>query len=261
MKALVPLCLTGALAGSAMAASIASFEDLTVPATGYWNGSDGSGAFVSGGLRFNNVSNPDWGTWAGFGYSNVKDSTTPGWSNQYAAAPGSGVDGSSNYGVGYVDAFGGVNPTVQLPIGSVPKGLYVSNTTYAYLSMRDGDAFAKKFGGATGNDADWFKLTATGKVLDQVTGTADFYLADFRFADNSKDYIVNDWRWFDLSSLGNAASIEFSLSSSDSGDWGMNTPSYFVVDNVQSVPEPTTMAMLSIGALALIRRSGRGRRR
>jgi hypothetical protein len=38
------------------------------------------------------------------------------------------------------------------------QGVYVTNTTYAYNSMRDGDMFAKKFGGPTGNDPDWYKL-------------------------------------------------------------------------------------------------------
>jgi len=99
--------------------------------------------------------------------------------------------------------------------------------------MFNGDAFSKKFGGESGNDQDWFMLTITGKDVDGVvTGTVDFYLADYRFADNSTDYIVNTWQYVDLTSLGTVKSLEFTLSSSDVGDWGMNTPAYFALDTL-----------------------------
>ena len=35
----------------------------------------------------------------------------------------------------------------------------VANDTYPALSMKDGDAFSKKFGGDSSDDPDWFKLT------------------------------------------------------------------------------------------------------
>jgi hypothetical protein len=98
--------------------------------------------------------------------------------------------------------------------------------------MRDGDQFAKKFGGVSGDDADWFKLTVTGWLNGQAKNdTVNFMLADYTFADNSQDYILNEWTWLDLQVLGNVDSLQFSLSSSDAGQWGMNTPAYFVLDN------------------------------
>ena len=36
----------------------------------------------------------------------------------------------------------------------------------------------------------------------------------------------------DLSSLGEVSSIEFVLTSSDNGEWGMNTPTYFCLDGL-----------------------------
>ena len=59
----------------------------------------------------------------------------------------------------------------------------------------------------------------------------DFYLADFRFANNEEDYILDTWEWFDLSSLGNVATISFSLSSSRGSGYNMITPAYFCMDN------------------------------
>ena len=62
-----------------------------------------------------------------------------------------------------------------------------------------------------------------------MTGTKDYYLADLR--DEAKAYIINDWRYVDLSGLGKVKTIGFEMSSSDTGDWGMNTPAYFCFDN------------------------------
>ncbi len=106
--------------------------------------------------------------------------------------------------------------------------VWVTNGTYAALSMRDGDAYAKKFG-----LGDWFKLTisATDKA-GAATGTpVEFYLADFRTA--TSPGIVTEWTQVDLTSLGDKVhKISFALSSSDVGDWGMNTPAYFCLDNL-----------------------------
>ena len=91
--------------------------------------------------------------------------------------------------------------------------------------MINGDGYAKKFG-----KGDWFKLTITGyDADDQVTGTKEYYLADLR--DEATAYIINDWRYVDLSSLGKVKKLGFELSSSDTGDYGMNTPAYFCFDN------------------------------
>jgi len=62
-----------------------------------------------------------------------------------------------------------------------------------------------------------------------VTATKEYYLADLR--DEATAYIINDWRYVDLTSLGAVAKIGFTLSSSDNGDYGMNTPGYFCFDN------------------------------
>ena len=113
---------------------------------------------------------------------------------------------------------------------------------------------AKKFGGASGDDPDWFVLTIIGKDSQGlVTDTVDFYLADYTFADNNQDYIVDTWEYVDLTSLGAVESLEFTLSSSDVGQWGMNTPGYFAMDNL-IIPEPTTIALLMVGGLLIRRR-------
>ncbi len=226
------ICLVVVLAAAGAAnADIATFEDLDLPAESYWNGSDGSGGFTSGSVHLSNNYNADWGSWDGFSYSNATDTAVEGLAAQYNAITGAGQGGSANYAVGYVGWE--LPPTVTLSSPGVVDGLYVTNCNYAYYAMLDGDAFSKKFGGGSGDDPDFFLLTITGKNAGgAATGTVDFYLADYRSADNSADYIVDTWQYVDLTSLGVVGSLEFTLSSSDVGDWGMNTPAYFVVDTI-----------------------------
>jgi len=234
------------------AEGIADFEDLTLGPESHWNESDGSGGFASGIAWFNNNYDSQYGSWDGFSYSNITDTTSSGMAGQYNAMAGGGQGGSTNYAVGYIGWTEA--PAMTLDVVTIVSGLYVTNNNYAYYSMLNGDAFAKKFGGTSGDDADWFLLTMTGRdVLGDVTETAEFYLADFRFADNELDYIVNDWRYVDLTALGAVKSVEFGLSSSDAGFYGMNTPAYFAIDTV--VPELGTLVLLGVGALVMRKRS------
>jgi hypothetical protein len=228
-------CLTALAASGVTYANISTFEDLNLPAGSYWNGSDGSGGFTSGAVHFSNNYDAEWSSWDGFSYSNLTDTAAEGIAAQYNAIVGSGQGGSANYAVGYTGWT--MPPTMTLEEPGFIDGLYVTNSNYAYYSMLNGDAFAKKFGGAGGSDPDWFMLTITGKDADgNVVGTVDFYLADYRFEDNGEDYIVDTWQYVDLTSLGEVMSLEFALSSSDFGDWGMNTPGCFAIDTIVYEP-------------------------
>lgn len=268
-------CILGA---ATLQAATFNFEDLPLGNPGadgstaygstgtyYWNGSSGAGGFASssGGSTATFINSfTDFGggfsSWDGFSYSNTTDTTTAGFGNQYSAIAGSGAGGSSKYGIATVPFTGEWKIDFSSPLSFIGGGLQITNTTYAYLSMLNGDSFAKKFGGATGNDADWFKLTIQGWDGATSLGTVDFYLADYRFADNGLDYIVRDWTTVDLSALGDSVSkLTFSLSSSDNGAFGMNTPAYFALDNITAVPEPSAWAVVLAGgsfAIAVWRR-------
>ena len=56
--------------------------------------------------------------------------------------------------------------------------MLVTNTTFAFLSMQNGDEFAKQFGGDDGNDPDFFKVTFRGfdeeNTQGNITGEVDF---------------------------------------------------------------------------------------
>ncbi len=216
-------------------AQISTFEDLTLDsANAYWNGSDTSGGFQSGSAYFYNSYNADWGSWSGFAYTNMTDDTTTGWSNQYSAITASGVNGSANYAVSYAGGGSSLKLTGDLA-GTTLKGVFITNSTYAALSMQDGDAYAKKFGGADGTDPDWFLLTIKGYAQGTYTDSVNFYLADFRSDDPQQDYILKNWAWVDLQQLGPVDSLTFELHSSDVGTYGMNTPAYFCMDNLNDI--------------------------
>ena len=108
---------------------------------------------------------------------------------------------------------------------------WVTNSTYAALSMMNGDGWiAKKFSYA---DKDWLKIVieAFDKNDVETGATVEFYLADFRTA--TSPGIITEWKMVDLTPLGNKVhAVKFDIQSSDTGSYGMNTPAYFCFDNL-----------------------------
>jgi hypothetical protein len=227
---------------SVAGAAVVTCEDQLLKCESYWNGADGSGGFASGRAFFKNtytVYPGGFGFWDGFACSNRTARSMEGLDGQYTAICGKGQGGSANYAIGYVGWAS--PPTVILDSPSLVKGCYVTNACYPYYAMLKGDAFSKKFGGATGQDPDWLLLTVTGRDRQgKKTGEVVFFLADYRPEDSSRDVLVDDWAWVDLRPLGEVKALEFSLSSSDTGAFGMNTPGYFALDSLvlQGLAEP-----------------------
>jgi hypothetical protein len=221
---------------TASAQRAVSLNEMGLPSSSYWNGSDSVGGFYSHQVFFKNSYNPSWFSWSGFALSNVNDTNTEGYLNQYAVFSGTGYAETGNYFIVYDDTYGAEADVIELPLPAYIQGFYINNSTYAALTMKNGDAwgFSKKFGGSTGDDPDWFRVEITGKDQSgHVVGTTNHYLADFRFTNNSLDYIQSAWSWVDLRSFGTeVATLHFSLSSSDSGAYGMNTPAYFALDHL-----------------------------
>lgn len=208
------------------------FEDVVLESESYYNGSDTVGtkvdgvfytAIYSGSAILQNVYEQTmWGGyWSGFAMSNVTDSVTPGFANQYGVMAGSGADGSSNFALAYDSAniyLSYVNSYQR------PQSIELCNSTWAYRDMESGSGFSKKFG-----EGDWFKVIVTGYMSNNQTGSVEFYLADFR---EGKSIMIRDWTTVSLKTLGICERISFTFDSSDTGDWGINTPVYVCVDNL-----------------------------
>ena len=229
---LKPILFTflGLISIAATAQTVATFENITLTPASYWVGSSPNDEFVDGEATFPSKWDTAWSYWSdGWAVSNLTDSTTAGYTNMYSATTAIGVNGSSNYTIGKHNSIIHLTGTsTSAPL----NGMFLTNTTYAAISMRDGDFFAKKFGGSTGNDPDYFVATIWGYTGGFPTAdSVNFYLADYRDSDNSQDYIITDWTWVDLSPLGIVDSVLFTLDGSDVGTWGLNTPAFYAMDN------------------------------
>jgi hypothetical protein len=259
-------------------AEVVTFDDNALAPNSYWNGPDPSGttvtgpygtpevvgSFTSNGVSFGNTYDTTYGVWGGFAYSNMGDTTTAGFGNQYSAYTGTGRgEGQDNYGVAFGSGGPGFDPTdiaqlgglphLQVPIGENITGAYLTNTTYSALSMLNGDGFSDKFG-----DTDFFKVTIYGSDSKGMilSSSKEFFLADFRTpGGTAADHVVSDWTFVDLSGLKGAQTIYFSLSSSSNSIYGMNNPAYFAIDDIsfapETAPEPTSLALLLVGGIGM----------
>lgn len=240
--------VTAAMVAPASSEPLVDFEILgSVLAANSFNNNAGGGSFMSKGASFSN-SFTNFGaftTWTGFAISNMTDTTTPGFLNQYSAYPGSGDGPSATYGIAFSVA------RITAPLGTTVESFSVTNTTYVALSMLHGDAFAKKFGGATGDDADFFKMIITGlDINDDVIGTQDFFLGDYR-GNSSEDYIVDDWLKVTVDLPQAPSSVILTFDGSDTTEFSgisyLNTPAYAAIDDVlfaATIPEPGSLAMM-----------------
>ncbi len=181
----------------------------------------------------------------GFAVSRWNDKTAGDYTNQCSVYYGNSGSGNGGYGnsqtfavgYGYNDTYSGFVGTPKLYFSTastekVIRGAYICNSTYGYITMRDGNSFSTKFG-----PDDWFKLAACGYKADgtKVAATAELYLADMREDEETGEAlgITDTWRWFDLSVLGAVHKIEFDMLGSDTGAYGLNTPAYFCMDNLE----------------------------
>jgi hypothetical protein len=214
-------------------AQTVDFEDLTLPgAQTYWNGVDETGNFTTTGpqVEFQNEYDTTYDYWsAGFAYTNQVSDTMTGTNGQYSSYADGGYGGSGVYVIGKNDV------AMEIIVGIFPQDLLsmnITNTNYAASSMLNGDMFAKQFGGPTGDDEDWYLLTIKGYNDSILIDSSEVYLADYRFSDNSQDYILDEWTDVQLG-WSNITKVVFELTSSDNGTWGMNTPAFFALDNIE----------------------------
>lgn len=204
----------------------AKFEDNYLADESYFNGDNADDVIYSGSYAFHINNMGHW--WHGFAISNQTATTFTGYSgpDQYNSSVGHGYDNSKAYSVAYSD--GSYVEITNSEDGADLTGVYVTNSACGATIMQNGNKYARAFA-----KGDWLKLTATGTKADGTTAKADFYLADYRDVDATKRYIITDWTWFDLSSLGKVKKVTFTFTGtdmSDNGKW-LNTPTYFCLDD------------------------------
>lgn len=196
--------------------------------------------FYTGSYQLSNYCIPGLKTWAFFAYGN-ETSTNFVYADfikhQFRNIVGGGYNGSQNYGISY--CFKGMGHT-DLTIannsqGDSISGMYITNTAYLYDCILNGDHMSMETDGTIGKGfatGDSVVLTAHGYVNNIETSSTSIYLADYTSTDDIEHYILQDWKYFDLSSLGKVQFVRFTMESSKSNKQGMTTPAYFALDNI-----------------------------
>lgn len=253
------LCCTLILAPAAVHGDFTTtFENAGLAANSYNNRAGSNNAFGIDGNSYNNSYNTTYGTWSGWALSSTTNTTDPNYTNQYSAITGGGAGGSSAYAVGFTDG-PGANPfhpattTISLAAGMAARSIQITNTTYAYLAMKNGDpyGFSPAFKQGDFDLLDIRGYDASGHLVN----TVNFYLADYRSNNPANWTLVNTWQTVDLTSLAGATTLQFGLQSSQNDPtYGDNVPAYFAADNFvfgpAAVPEPSSLVLVSIGGLA-----------
>ncbi|MDE7427119.1 MAG: DUF4465 domain-containing protein [Muribaculaceae bacterium] len=100
---------------------------------------------------------------------------------------------------------------------SMPS-LYVSNSAWGYDAMKNGSAFSRPF--STG---DFCKLNIHFELADGSVSEVSWLLAE---GTNICKY------WYMIPGNYNIKRVVFTMESSDSGEWGMNNPAYFLIGRI-----------------------------
>ncbi len=242
MKKLLPIALMLLATSFLTGQTVADFENFGLAAGEFINNDTTGAGFATECLSLPNDFNENYQSWSGWAISANTDVTTPGFTNDLSSISGAGFDNSTSYAVAFSPGENVIRTTPDAS-GYAPAivydGMYVNNNTFAFLSMRDGDAFAKRFGGETGEDPDFFSIVFKPITIGITrTDSVEFFLADFRFENPDEDYILDEWTWVDLSSLGVMDELSITMRSSDVGEFGINTPLYFCMDNVITSKSP-----------------------
>lgn len=205
-----------------------TFENFELGNASVWDGSDMSGGFLLDSVWFTNDYISDYGGYSngGFCVSNQTDTITAGFSNQYSVFNTGGSNGSEKFAVVYYSSYAPENSRFTFEKRpSRVKSLKVNNSTYVYLTIKNGDDFTTALGAN-----DWFKVVFEGYFEAKSTGKVEFYLADFR---NGLNYICKDWTNVNLTALGIVDEVRIFVEGSDVGEYGLNTPSYVCIDDIE----------------------------
>ncbi len=124
-------------------------------------------------------------------------------------------NGTDNFAVVFCTA------SLTLDEAKVIKSMDIVPTTYTFNVMKNGNSMAH----ALTDAGSFLTVVATGYNGNEEPQVLKFDLA-------RDGVFVEDWTTVDFSALGAVTKIEFTMEGSDTGDWGLNTPQYFAIDNV-----------------------------
>ena len=139
------------------------------------------------------------------------------YANQFTVWADKGANASSICAVGYVDTYSGgyAVPTMELS----------SAREVGYCHLAPSAMLATYTPMAVSMDQFWFKVIVTGYLGQTEVGTVDCLLTDHGVT-------ASGWTKVDLSRLGKVDRLTFTIDSNDAGEWGVNAPAYFGLDEI-----------------------------
>jgi len=213
------------------------FEGATLNAQGFWCGEVNDNGIDNGwggmaypciykesGAEFNTTFSVTY--WSGYAISNrtqtgfaFGDYTPEGMPDQFNNVTGK-AHGGKNFCV--VQTYG---ETINLN-GATVKGFWYTNSSYTADAYVNGDGMTPgKF-----EADDWFRCVLYPTPVEGVGGARyEIYLA------KDGDY-VKDWQYCDLSNVDafkNIKSISFAFEGTKANDWGVTTPAYICIDDIE----------------------------
>ncbi len=214
--------------------------------SGAWAGTynDDEESIESQCFSFLHYSMGDMNTWWGFTASNSADNAQKEsfLANQWSNMAVGGIRFDENgkpvadpavpYLVGYYASYMGERPTDMVFNDGKnydPQGVYVNLTSYTYYNCLEyGRGVSRESA-----DGEWFTLTIHGVAPDETEKKVTVKLFSFKDGDIT---INRGWKYVDLTSLGTVNELYFTVDGTDTGEYGLNTPSYFALDKLSVKP-------------------------
>jgi hypothetical protein len=213
---------------------VISFESATLNADGYWWGntdgekydSYGSEAYackyVEQGVTFPVNLIPSWSSFTGFA---ISSRTETGYKNMIPDEFNN-ITGSAHSGKNFcvVYTFG---ETIDFGKAVTLKGFWYTNNSWTVDAILNGDSMSPgKF-----ETTDWLSCYITPTTADGSLSGARYEISLAKDGD-----YVKEWKYCDLSGVDafkNITSIAFSFDGTKKNDYGVTTPTYICIDDIE----------------------------
>lgn len=155
------------------------------------------------------------------------------------ANKGGGVNGSDNFAIifGYDSDYAqGAEFSFSGSKEYVIDRMEICPTAYVYGVITEGNPFGNAPGVSLEDQQGWFAVYAYGyDAQGNPTNSGKpvmKYICNYTNGFSPVE-IANTWIGWDLSALGKVNKVKFDFDGSDKGAWGLNTPAYLCVDDIQ----------------------------
>lgn len=229
---------------------VATFDDLPLEAEQHYAGDpltedEAFDAIFSGSFHFTNSYMPDWNYWCGYCYAAetaTEFDASLGFVHQFRNVVGGGAEGTSNYGVSFMDYADTRIYVTHDPDGIEIPGMYVTNSSYLINSVLHGDGFCPAF---SHDDNDYYNLVIEGLDEDNnQVGKVEVSLVDYS---GETPYILSDWHYVDLTPLGKVCRLRLDRESTKQAF----APAYVCLDQIGSKGSTDGIAATTSSASSL----------